>query len=325
MQLSVIVPVYNVEQYIRPCVESIFKQDLNEDDFEVILVNDGTKDNSFKRIKDLVTLHPNIKVVEQSNQGLSAARNAGLKYAGGEYVLFVDSDDLLIDKTLKPVLDCAVSSSVDMIMGSFIKMSGEQIDTFVLPPSSDMEMFHMSGKEAFIYFYNPKESYVWRTLYRRDFLLDNHIRFIPGVFFEDILFTTECYIKADKCISSPIPFYIYRQHPNSIVSTINRKKLLDFNIVIEKLWLFRITANLTEVEQKKLSDVIFSTFSIEMWYLLHGKDLYGFRKDIVEDLKMRVPNLGFYNGFKQFLISVLFRWIPYTYLRVRFCACNLMP
>lgn len=318
MLLSVIVPIYNVEQYIRPCIESVFKQDLNENDFELILVNDGTKDRSIERIEDLILQHDNISVIDQENQGLSAARNTGLKHACGDYVLFVDSDDLLIDNTLKPLLDCAVSSSVDMVIGEFIKMTDEQINDPVSLSSSGKEMTHMSGKEAFLHFLNPRECYVWRTLYRRIFLFNNQIQFIPGIFFEDIPFTTECYIKAEKCISLPIPFYIYRQHPNSIVSTINKKKLLDFNVVIEHLWLFRIMENLSEVELKKLSDIIFSTFSVEMWYLLHRRETYSYRKDIVEDLKMRVPNLSFYNGVKQFLISFLFRWIPYTYLWVRF-------
>ena len=85
MRLSLIIPVYNVEQYIRPCIESIFKQGLNDDDFEVVLVNDGTLDNSFEQIKDIIESHQNIQVVEQENQGLSVARNTGMKYASGDY------------------------------------------------------------------------------------------------------------------------------------------------------------------------------------------------------------------------------------------------
>lgn len=317
MLLSVIVPVYNVEQYIRPCIESVFKQDLNENDFELILVNDGTKDHSIEMIEDIILQHDNISVIDQENQGLSAARNTGMKHASGDYVLFVDSDDLLIDNTLKPLLDCTMNSSVDMVMGNFIKMTNGQIENLVSFPSSDKEMLCMSGKEAFIHFFNPRECYVWRTLYRRDFLFDNQIKYISGIFFEDIPFTTECYLKADRCISLPTHFYIYRQHPNSIVSTINKKKLLDFNLIIEHLWHFRTMEVLSENELNKLSDVVFSTFSIEMWYLLHGRGTYSFRKEIIEDLKTRVPNLSFNNGIKQLLFSKIFRWMPYTYLWVR--------
>ena len=211
MQLSIVVPVYNVEQYIRSCVESIYRQELDENDFEVILVNDGTQDNSFVIIEDIISNHTNITVIEQRNQGLSVARNTGLQHAKGEYVLFVDSDDLLIESTLKPLLDGACNSSVDMAMGNFQKLTDEQIDTFVPVPSPMINAVQMSGEDAFIHFLDPRECYVWRILFRRKFLFDNHISFLPGIYFEDVPFTTECYIKADKCLSLPIAFYIYRQ------------------------------------------------------------------------------------------------------------------
>lgn len=315
--LSIIVPVYNVEKYIRPCVESLFKQGLMECDFEVVIVNDGTKDNSFKRIEDLILSNQNIKIVEQNNQGLSVARNTGLQYASGEYVLFVDSDDMLIDGTLKPLLDCAKSFSVDMAMGDFCKLTDYQIDNFASSPFPNKEVVLMSGKEAFVNFLNPRECYVWRTLYRRNFLLDNNIQFVPGIYFEDIPFTTECYLKAERCMSFLIPFYIYRQRSNSIVSSINKKKVSDFNIVIEYLWNLQFGVMLTDEELKKLQETIFSTFSIEIWYLTSEQRLYQYRKEIVRDFKTRVPNFFLSNGIKQLVVSLLFKYLPYLYLWIR--------
>lgn len=78
-KLSIIIPIYNVEKYIRPCLESIFQQDMEESDFEVILVNDGTKDNSMERISDIIKAHQNIININQKNKGLSIARNNGIK------------------------------------------------------------------------------------------------------------------------------------------------------------------------------------------------------------------------------------------------------
>lgn len=86
LKLSIIVPVYNVEKYIKQCLESIFNQGLEEDSFEVIVVNDGTQDRSIDIISDLLAFHNNLRIIEQSNQGLSVARNNGLKAAKGEYV-----------------------------------------------------------------------------------------------------------------------------------------------------------------------------------------------------------------------------------------------
>ena len=100
MKLSIIVPVYNVEKYIRLCMESIFKQGLDENDYEVIIVNDGTPDKSMEMITDIIVAHQNIHVINQENQGLSVARNNGIAAAKGEYIQFLDSDDLLIDNSL---------------------------------------------------------------------------------------------------------------------------------------------------------------------------------------------------------------------------------
>ena len=317
MQLSIIVPVYNVEKYIRPCVDSLYRQGLDDNTFEIVIVNDGTEDDSFCRIEDIVALNKNIKIIKQTNQGLSVARNTGLKHARGEYVLFVDSDDILIEGTLKSLLACSKNASVDMAMGAFCKLSDEQIENLVSLPSYEKKVVMMSGKEAFVNYFNPRECYVWRTLYRRSFLLDNNINFIPGIYFEDIPFTTECYLKAKKCLSFPLPFYIYRQHPNSIVSSINKKKLFDFNFIIEYLWNLKRSFSLTDEEAKKLNKMIFVTFSIEMWYLTSEHELYNYRKEIVEDLKMRVPDLFFSNGAKQLIVSLLFKYLPYSYLWFR--------
>ena len=96
--LSIIVPVYNVEKYIRPCIESIFRQGLEEERFELIIVNDGTQDKSMEMIDDIINEHKNIIVINKKNQGLSIARNNGITIAKGEYILMPDSDDLLIDQ-----------------------------------------------------------------------------------------------------------------------------------------------------------------------------------------------------------------------------------
>ena len=109
-QLSIIVPIYNVEKYIRMCLESFFRQEMDEETFEVILVNDGTPDKSMEVISDIIEAHQNIHVINQENQGLSMARNNGMEIATGEYILFVDSDDLLIDNSLSFLLSHALTS-----------------------------------------------------------------------------------------------------------------------------------------------------------------------------------------------------------------------
>ena len=170
--LSIIVPVYKVEEYIRPCIESIFKQGLDDADFEVIIVNDGTPDKSMEIIADIIATHQNIIVINQENQGLSMARNNGMKIATGEYIQFLDSDDLLIDKSLPYLLDKATSSKADLVVADFISMDDNKIAKFNNNTFKQRngKIQKKKGKELFLYDLNPHHCYVWRTLYRREFL-----------------------------------------------------------------------------------------------------------------------------------------------------------
>ena len=294
MDLSYIVPVFNVEQYISKCIESLFCQGLDEECFEVIIVNDGTKDRSMEIVSDFVRHHSNIIVVNQENQGLSVARNNGLAYARGRYVMFVDSDDFLIDNSLSLMLPLVLDNSADMFIADFKKMTDKEIEQFrfcheniVCKPSL------MKGREAFLKSFDPLQCYIWRTIYRRGFLEENRLSFIPNIYFEDVPFTIECYLRVEKAVSFPLPFYVYRQHHSSIVSSVNRKKLLDINQVIAYLWKMLGTEVLSKDDYRKLLDAIFATFSIEMWYLSHEKEVFPYRKEIIGDLKKKVPGLCF--------------------------------
>ena len=317
MKLSIIVPVYNVEQYIRTCVQSIYRQGLSEDDFEVILVNDGTQDNSFVVIEDIITNHNNMIVFEQSNQGLSAARNTGLSKASGQYILFLDSDDLLIDNTLPQLLSLTNNHLVDLLIAGFVKLNNKEIDSFDNTLPVEILTEEKSASEIFLQDFNPQQCYVWRTIYRKQFLDENGLLFIPGIYFEDVPFTTECLLKAKDCIKTTLTFYIYRQRDNSIVSSINLKKILDFNIALSKLWDMYKGFVLPIEMQRQLMNTIFTTFSISIWYVSHNHQLLLQRKEIISDLNQKVPDLYFTNGLKQKILSIVFRIIPCTYIKIR--------
>ena len=316
MKLSIIVPIYNVEQYILECVQSVYRQALTENDFELILVNDGTQDNSFGVIKDIIHQHTNIIVVEQSNQGLSAARNTGLLYAKGDYILFLDSDDLLIDNTIPSLL--ALSEKMpDLIVAGFKKMNNDEIHNFMAPSQDRIIVEEKSGEELFLRDLNPQQCYVWRTLYKKEFLDNNNLKFIRDIFFEDVPFTTECYLKARRCVKTSQIFYIYRQRVDSIVSTLNIKKIFDFNTVLARLWEMKRLSDLSAEQEAKLMDILFVTFSISIWYVSHDNVLLKQRKDIVRDLENKIPDISFTNGLKQKIISCFYRIAPCTYIYIR--------
>ena len=108
--LSIIIPLYNCEKYIRQCLYSIFRQEINESEYEVIVIDDGSKDNGCSLAYEYAKSHQNIRVIKQENQGVACARNNALEKAKGDYITFVDADDMLVSGSLKSLLKIAVEN-----------------------------------------------------------------------------------------------------------------------------------------------------------------------------------------------------------------------
>lgn len=318
LKLSIIVPVYNVEAYIHACLDSVFGQGLDDAEFEVILVNDGTQDDSFGKIQDVQEKHPNIVVVEQTNQGLSAARNTGMRHAKGEYILYLDSDDLLVTGSLAPLLEKAYDNKADLAVADFVKLNDEEILRYGRAESLQYPIQVKTGRQLFLEDLNPSQNYVWRTLYRRAFLKANDIRFIPGICYEDMPFTPECYLKADRCIRAYWDLYLYRVgRQDSITASMTVKKALDMNMGIARIWELKSLEGLSSQEHRRLMDNLFATFSFLLWCVSHNPHVFSHRHEIVRDLRQRIPDLWFSHGIKQFVVSLMFRLIPDVYLKLR--------
>jgi len=320
MKLSIIVPIYKVEQYVHTCLESIFRQGLEDDIFEVILINDGTPDKSMEVIQDIIESHKNIRVINQENQGLSMSRNNGLKIAHGDYILFVDSDDLLIYNTVPFLLNKAISSKADLVVADFQKMTNEQITQFLKEPfvKGDGKTEEKNGEQLFLQDLNPHYCCVWRTLYRRDFLNKNNIRFVPNIYFEDVPFTHECYLKANQCLRVFWPFIIYRNGNESITSSFNLKKGMDYCTIIGKLWVRSHDEILKDQIKQKIQNHVFVYFSM-LFYALTASTTIP-RSDkvyLLNYLKEQVPDLSFKNGYKQRIVSFLYKRMPSFYMALR--------
>ena len=302
IDLSIIVPVYNVEKYIRSCIESIFKQGLDDASFEVIIVN------------------RNITVINQDNKGLSIARNNGIANAKGKYILMPDSDDLLIENSLKPLLEIALESQADLIVADFKSMTDneiEQTNTSLL----QLEMFNYrekTGEELFLEDLNPYHCYVWRTLYRSDFLKENNMSFVPGIYIQDVPFTHECYLKAKKCIRTYWLLNIYRKGHESATFSFNIKKTKDFCTAVAKTWELTHLDGISSRAQNKLREDIYTSFSMIIWIIIHKIDKESDRIEIIDFLKRQAPDLWFRNGVKQELESYMYRYVPHLLIHLRY-------
>jgi len=319
MDLSIIVPVYNVEQYIRTCIESIYKQGLDEDRFEVLIVNDGTKDKSMEVIQDIIAQHKNIVVINQENLSLSVARNNGIAAAKGEYILMIDSDDLLIENSLSRLLDLALEEEVDLLVADFLEMDNEIITSSSSYVNQNrFEFKRKTGIQLFLEDLNPNQCYVWRTLYKRSFILENNLKFVPGIRYQDVPFTHEAYIKANNCIKTSWLLNIYRKNrPGASTHSFSFKKAKDFCVVIRETWKLRKTKGLPPMVVQKIKDDVYATFSTLFYHTLHTINNPLDQYEILKILNQEVPDLFFTNGRKQKIETLLFKHMPSLYLKIR--------
>ena len=320
-KLSIIVPVYNVEKYIRPCIESIFKQGLDDADFEVIIVNDGTKDRSMEVIADIINTHQNIQILNQENQGLSMARNNGLEIAVGKYILFIDSDDMLISKSVPYLLNIALSKGPDLVVADFIKMNDHEIMVFQQKTFQQKDGFVQEETGNDMLLLPPYSGYscVWHTLFKKDFLNKNNIRFIPHIYYEDTPFTMQCYAKAGKCLRVNWLLNIYRNgHTSITTSSFCKKKAIDLCVIIAKTWELCQVEPISYSAKQKILNETYYLFT-GLFYLLSSSPSIqrNDKKEVVQYLKSIAPDLLFKNGIKQRIVSFIYQKTPSIYLYYR--------
>ena len=213
MKVSVIVPVYNVEEYLSKCLSSLVEQTLK--DIEIIVINDGSPDDSQIIIDEYQKRFPNMRVYKKDNSGLSDTRNVGIKYATGEYIAFVDSDDSVRSDMYLKMYEKAKSGDFDIVAGDvkYVYYDHEMILT--TDPKEDT----YDIRKAFINLYPA----VCTKIFKRDILVNNNIYFKSGVWYEDVEFMYRLlpYIKKIGVIHEP--FYEYLQREKSITSTVSPK------------------------------------------------------------------------------------------------------
>lgn len=235
MKLSIVVPVYNVEQYVRKCILSIINQnDELFKDIELIIVNDGSKDKSVEQIQDLVNKYDNITLINQENLSLSVARNNGMAKAKGDYVWFIDSDDWITSDAVKyitPYLDGI--NDIITINYTVIKEDGEY------PVSTSYnEPITLSGKDSFRQ-HCEFATMAQRGIYRVKFMTDNNLAFMPGVYNQDDELCLRASYIAEKVTFLPKPIYYFLRTTGdkhkSIMNNVKPKLGYDYLTVSKSL------------------------------------------------------------------------------------------
>lgn len=216
--VSVITPVYNAEKYLTECLNSVLSQTLNN--IELILVNDGSSDSSVRIIKDYQKHDPRVKLIEQNNQGSGAARNKAIKHAKGEFIVFMDSDDLYpSDTTLEDLYTAAVKNKVLISGGSFSSFSLNNSKETVVTSWDDPFLSGYTFNKAEIILYSDYQfDYGYhRFMYNREFIVRNKL-FFPGyIRFQDPPFLVKALSVAKKFYAIPEVTYKYREGHKEII------------------------------------------------------------------------------------------------------------
>ncbi|WP_203258635.1 glycosyltransferase family 2 protein [Hyunsoonleella ulvae] len=202
MRLSIIIPLYNVEDYLTHCIESLLNQNLLIDDYEILIIDDGSTDNSLKIAKSIASSSKNIKVYSKENGGVGSARNKGLDLAIGEYIYFIDPDDYLASNVLKSILENAEKSKLDVL--TFVSLGTEKfnLSKSFTHPKQQFVVEKKSGIDFIGDFCFKNE--VWWYIVKRAFVKKINLRFIEGRWMEDAIFTANLLTKTKKIGHLPL-------------------------------------------------------------------------------------------------------------------------
>ena len=218
--ISIIIPVYNLENYIAMALDSCLRQNIPSDEYEIICVNDGSTDKSAEIISEYAEKHPNIKLISQTYAGVSVARNKGIDLAQGKYIWFVDGDDLIADNCLKDLLYVVESNNLDIFNIEMQSVSirdffnAEMGEAIVCPDGKDKLSF-MASKGG-------SGGGVCISIFKTDLLKDNSLRFSENIkYSEDVLFAFKALIKAERCAKTDSVFYHYYQRAGSAMHSSN--------------------------------------------------------------------------------------------------------
>jgi len=314
MKISIIIPMFNAGKYIANCLDSILKSDLPENEYEVIVIDDGSKDNSKDVVQEYMTKSSLIQLICQENQGQSVARNNGILQCRGEYVWFIDADDK-VDLNLAPIVHFLEKDDLD-ILGIQLRSVTEN-DEFIRMECSQPLVEHdliITGRHAVISGYNP--SSVCALITKRELFKKNKLYFVAGITHQDVELSYRMMTHARRVLFSNFSPYIYIQHPTSVSHSneaSKRKKYLSDDITI--IHSFEKLSKEFAISDPELSSAIATRIqNIQfgmVWSLLKNKrelKKLGIYNDIFSLLKsehLYPMKLNFYSWKKNLMVYLI--------------------
>jgi glycosyltransferase involved in cell wall biosynthesis len=216
MKLSIIIPLYNSGKFLSKCLDSLIHQDIATKDYEILIINDGSTDNSLNISSEYAEKHTNIFIHSKVNGGVGSARNKGLSLAKGEYIYFIDPDDYLSSNVLKTLLETAKSNTLDILTFE----SEPTTETSLLYASTETDNLKLSPITNGIDYIakNRYQNEVWWYFIKKTFIEETKIRFIEGRWMEDAIITAQLFLKAKRMANLPIDAHRYLQVDGSAMT-----------------------------------------------------------------------------------------------------------
>ena len=263
MDLSIIIPVYNVEKYLKRCYDSInLACDFS---YEIIFVNDGSTDSSLEIIEKIVLNDNRVTVVSQDNRGLSLARNTGIAKAKGDYFILLDSDDWLNFEKISKLLSYMINNDLDLLSYR-LEYFDENYNSLGFREKHPVEYEKiLSGKELLTQGYQPSSSCLF--IYKRDFVVYNNLAFYPKISQQDVEFTTRLMTKASKVYFSNEVIYNYYRHLGTISMPKTKDKVQKYlrdSVTVA----FLIKQNSIGINDKEFLKTIEKNYNSVVWNLL---------------------------------------------------------
>ena len=315
-KLSIIIPMYNAEKYIGICLGSILDSNLLKEEYEIVIVNDGSQDKSPEIAQDYASRYSNVTYLTQENQGQSTARNYGIKTCQGEYVWCVDADDKVISELLPKMieaLDEYKNLDILAIQLQNVTEEGQYLDVECSQPTLEHNKV-LSGVEAILSGYNP--SSICALITKKQLFIDNNIFFVKGITHQDVELTYRLMPCAMKVVFSDIIPYLYIYHPNSTSkSMVPEKKIKYIKDDIYIINSFRRLALSFKDINPQLYSVIFNRSQNVLFGLVYS--LYKNKKEwgklginsvIIEELKKNqlYPIKGEFDSIKKNIFARMF-------------------
>jgi glycosyltransferase involved in cell wall biosynthesis len=270
MYLSIIIPIFNTEKYLSECIDSCLHLEKQIDNFEIILVDDGSTDSSLSICLDYQYKHSNIKVLSQENQKQGAARNHGLSIAKGNYIWFVDSDDMIQIKGFSKILKQLDNKIYDVIC-----FNGKEIDEqgVFLKNFNRFNKYSNEHKFSLIASNGNYNSCSPLYLFKKDYLKENTLKFLPNIFFEDNEFILRIFnLKPETLILTDL-FYVIRLSLNSTTRSVKYERFLDIFNIIDTLLRLR-EKQILKIDVEMIDILIFRNINSVLQSTLPSKVLF---------------------------------------------------